>query len=119
MGGGLSLWTACLFPREIQACSIFYGRMDDRDFLEQLQCPVVGNFGAEDERITTWAEQEFKPLMAQIGKQLDMKVYPGAPHGFHRYTTPNAYRAEAANDAFQRTLDLFGEALGQSQAVTA
>ena len=116
MGGGLSLRTACLFPREIQACSIFYGRMEDRELLQQLQCPVVGNFGAEDERITSWAEQEFKPEMERLGRRLEMKVYPGAPHGFHNPSSARAYRSDAANDAFQRTLDLFGEVLGRTQS---
>jgi len=35
----------------------------------------------------------------------------GAPHGFHRHTTPNVYRPEAAKDAFQRTLDFFDKTL--------
>ena len=119
MGGGFSLLTACLLPDEIQACSIFYGRMANLELLQRLRCPVVGNFGEEDRGITTWVQEEFKPEMERLGKQLNIKVYPGAPHGFHKDTNPTSYRPEAAKDAFQRTLDLFGEALGKPEAVQA
>ena len=113
MGGGFSLRAACLFPQDIEACSIFYGRIPDMQLVNDLQCPVIGNFGEEDKGITTWAIEQLKPTMEQQGKSLDMKVYPGAPHGFHRHTTPAAYRREAAEDAFQRTMDFFGRELGQ------
>jgi carboxymethylenebutenolidase len=111
MGGGFALWAACLFPDDLQACSIFYGRIGDLGLLQNLKHPVIGNFGAEDTGITTWAGEQFWPEMAKLGKSLDMKLYPGAPHGFARHNDPRAYRAEAAEDAFARTFDLFDRAL--------
>jgi len=111
MGGGFALWAACLFPEDFKACTVFYGRLENLELLRNLHSPVLGNFGAEDKGITTWAVEQFKPAMERLGKRLDMKVYPGAPHGFHRHTAPNVYRPEAAQDAFQRTLNLFAEAL--------
>jgi len=111
MGGGFSLRAACLFPKKISACVVFYGRIDNLDLLKSLQASVLGNFGEEDKNITTWAIEQFRPTMERLGKSLDMKVYPGAPHGFHRDTTPHAYRPEAAKDAFQRTLDFFDRTL--------
>lgn len=111
MGGGFALWAACLFPDDIEACSMFYGRIADLGLLQSLHHPVIGNFGAEDIGISTWAGQQFWPEMMKLGKSLDMKLYPGAPHGFARHNDPRAYRAEAANDAFERTFDLFNRAL--------
>ena len=111
MGGGFSLRTACLFPQKISACVVFYGRIDNLELLNSLQAPVLGNFGEEDKNITTWAIELFRPTMERLGNSLDMKVYPGAPHGFHRHTTPHVYRPEAAKDAFQRTLDFFDRTL--------
>ena len=111
MGGGFSLRTACLFPKKINACVVFYGRIDNIELLNSLQAPVLGNFGEEDKNITNWAVGMFKPTMERLGKSLDLKVYPGAPHGFHRHTTPHVYRPEAAMDAFQRTLDFFDTTL--------
>lgn len=112
MGGGNSLRTACLFGADIHACSIFYGRISDLTLLQGLQCPVLGNFGGEDRGITSWAIHELRPTMLHLGKSLNMKIYPGAPHGFHRHTAPNVYRPEAAQDAFDRTLALFSRTIG-------
>lgn len=111
MGGGFALWAACLFPDDIIACSMFYGRIADLGLLQNLRHPVIGNFGAEDTGISTWAGQQFWPEMMKLGKSLDMKLYPGAPHGFARHNDPRAYRAEAATDAFERTFDLFNRTL--------
>ena len=107
MGGGFALRTACLFPQKISACVVFYGRIENLELLTSLQAPVMGNFGEEDKNITAWAVERFRPTMERLGKSLDMKVYPGAPHGFHRHTTPHVYRPDAAIDAFQRTLEFF------------
>ena len=107
MGGGLSLKTACFLPDDIQACVVFYGRIPDLNLLKSLKAPLLGNFGEEDKGITTWAVEQLKPEMEKLGKSLDMKVYPGAPHGFARHTDPRVYRPESAKDAFQRAIDFF------------
>ena len=107
MGGGFALRTTCLFPQKINACVVFYGRIENLELLTSLQAPIMGNFGEEDKNITNWAVERFRPTMERLGKSLDMKVYPGAPHGFHRHTTPHVYRPDAAIDAFQRTLEFF------------
>jgi carboxymethylenebutenolidase len=111
MGGGMALWSACLFPDDIRACSVFYGRIGNLELLERLQHPVIGNFGAQDAGITTWAGQELWPAMMKLEKSLDMKVYPGAPHGFAREGDEKTYRPEAARDAWDRTFGLFDREL--------
>src|SRR5689334_22924191 len=67
MGGGFSLQAACFFPNDIQACSVFYGRIDVA-LLQQLEAPVVCNFGAKDAGISTWAGQEFWPEAMKLEK---------------------------------------------------
>src|SRR5262245_25509070 len=111
MGGAFALRAACFFPKEFRACSVFYGRLENVDLLKHLECPVVGSFASEDIRVTSWAVERFKPTMERFGKTLVIKIYPGAPHGFHRHTDPKVYRSGPANDAFQRTLDLFHRTL--------
>jgi carboxymethylenebutenolidase len=112
MGGGLALLAACQFPDDLQGCSIFYGRMDNVAVLEGLRHPVIGSFGGDDAGITTWAGERLWPEMVKLGKSLDMKVYPGAPHGFARHNDERGfYRPEAAADAFERTFALFNETL--------
>jgi carboxymethylenebutenolidase len=38
-------------------------------------------------------------------------VYPGAGHAFFNDTRPEVFHREAANDAWRRTLELFGKYL--------
>ncbi len=111
MGGGFCLWAACLFPDDLEACSMFYGRLADLTLLERLHHPVIGNFGALDTGITTWVGQELWPAAMKYEKSLDVKLYPGAPHGFARFTDPVNHRKEAADDAFERTFALFDRTL--------
>lgn len=111
MGGGFSLRTACLLRDDIQACAVFYGRIPDLNLLKSLKAPVIGNFGEEDKGITTWAVEELSSEMQKLGKSLDMKIYPGAPHGFARQGDPKVYRPEAAKDAYQRTVEFFSKNL--------
>jgi carboxymethylenebutenolidase len=50
--------------------------------------------------------------LKKAGKKVDIKIYEGAKHGFFNDTRPETYHAEAAADAWQRTLKFFRERLG-------
>lgn len=111
LGGGLALTAACLFPEDIHACSVFYGKIENPELLKNLRAPVWGNFGGEDPRITDWVLKEFQPAMKKLGKQFDFKVYPGAKHAFHNPTIPAWHHPEAAKDAWLQTLEFFSRRL--------
>jgi carboxymethylenebutenolidase len=110
-GGGFALMAACSFPEDIQACGLFYPRIETLDDLEQLECPVMVNAGADDEKFVVPIVETLKPMLEKLNKQFEIKIYDGAPHGFHRHTTPRVYREEAAIDAFRRTVELFRKTL--------
>ena len=55
--------------------------------------------------------KEFEEALKKAGKTADIKIYPNAGHGFFNDTRPEAYNAEAAADAWQRTLKFFSERL--------
>jgi carboxymethylenebutenolidase len=118
MGGGFCLWAACLFPEDLEACSMFYGRIADLTLIERLRHPVIGNFGALDTGISTWVGQDLWPAAMKYEKSLDVKIYPGAPHGFARFNDPVNHRPEAAQDAFERTYALFNRTLRGAVPVT-
>jgi carboxymethylenebutenolidase len=52
----------------------------------------------------------FEENLHQTGRNAVVKVYDGAPHSFFNDTKPS-YRAAAAHDAWERSLDLFRRAL--------
>ena len=93
---------SCSFPADIQACGLFYPRIETLDDLRQLECPVIVNVGADDERFVVPIVETLKPMLEKLNKQSEIKIYDGAAHGFHRHTTPRVYREEAAKDAFSK-----------------
>jgi carboxymethylenebutenolidase len=93
--------------RELTAGVIYYGRNpNDLDDVKNITGPVLANYGEEDERITAKVP-ELVEAMKKHGKSFDYKIYPGAQHAFNNDTNPQRYNAEAAKDAWNRTLEFF------------
>lgn len=110
MGGGLSLLLAC-HNKELAAAVVFYGRNPSPiDRLKDIQCPVLGNYAGADMAITESDINLLKQTMTEYGKSFDLKIYQGGPHAFFN-DTRESYRAEAAKDAWTRTLQFFNKYL--------
>jgi carboxymethylenebutenolidase len=104
MGGGLSLQLAIREPR-LAACVVNYGALPtDPNDIQQIIAPVLGNFGAEDRGITPDDVHAFEKTMQGMKRRIDVKIYDGAGHGFENSTNANAYRPQAAADAWTRTV---------------
>ncbi len=106
-GGGWSLQTALALPGELDAAVIYYGRViTDRDQLATLTTPILGHFGSEDQGIPIDGVREFEKLLGELGKEASIHVYQGANHAFAN-PSGTRYDAEAAEQAWQRTLEFF------------
>lgn len=110
MGGGYSYQIAT-HTKDLAGAVIFYGRTP-LELVPQVSCPLLGNFGEQDQGIPPEKVHEFEAALKKAGKTADIKIYPGAKHGFFNDTRPEAYNATAAADAWQRTLKFFRERLG-------
>ncbi len=105
-GGGQSLnfATKC---KDLNAAVVYYGRNPDPlDQVQNIPCPLLGNYGQDDPNIMPGVE----PLQAALQKyrkSFDVKVYPGAKHAFNNNTNPDRYHPEAAKDAWGRTVNFF------------
>jgi carboxymethylenebutenolidase len=111
MGGGFSIQLAVHDPR-LRACVINYGALPtDPNDLQKIGAAVLGNFGADDHGITVADVEAFKKGMTNAHLAFDVKVYPGAGHGFENQNNKDGYRPEAAADAWARTLNFFKTAL--------
>jgi carboxymethylenebutenolidase len=111
-GGGWSLATALMAPDEIDATVVYYGRLvTDRGELAKLESPVLGIFGALDQGIPVATVREFEAALAELGKPATIHVYDGADHAFAN-PTGSRYQAEAAEDAWEKTVAFFAEHLG-------
>ena len=69
-------------------------------------CPVVGSYPGKD--FTARSGRRLDGRLARLGVARDIKVYPGARHSFFN-DTGRSYDADAAADAWRRTLDFFAE----------
>jgi carboxymethylenebutenolidase len=111
MGGGFSLLLAVHEPK-LAACVVNYGSMPtDKDEIQRIQAPVLGNFGAEDRSIPPSAVEAFEGAMKAAQKSIDVKIYDGAGHAFENPNNKLGYREAAANDAWARTLAFLSRTL--------
>jgi carboxymethylenebutenolidase len=103
-GGGWSLNAAMLFPEELDAAVIYYGQVtDDAEKLLPIGAPILGLFGAADKGIPVESVKSFEAALGRLRKNHTIHIYPGAEHAFAN-PSGNAYDAEAAEDAWQKTL---------------
>ena len=110
-GGGWSLQTGLALGDDIDATVIYYGRLEtEADALAPLTSPVLGIFGAEDRGIPVDGVRKFEAALAELGKPASIHVYEGADHAFAN-PSGTKYNAEAAEDAWSKTLAFFGEHL--------
>jgi len=114
-GGGWSLNTAQLFPDELDAAVIYYGQVtDDDEKLRPISAPILGLFGAEDTGIKVESVETFRASLERLRKDHEVHIYPGVGHAFANPTGTN-YNAEAATDAWARTLEFLGRHLATGE----
>jgi len=115
MGGRFSLLFGA-HNKDIKAVVAFYGPPIDKevspkypqaaiDLVPEIEAPVLGNYGTEDHVIPVENVLKFEEKLRKHNKVFDIKIYPGAKHGFHKEGP--SYHAEAANDAWKRTINWF------------
>ncbi len=76
----------------------------------ELSCPLLGLFGADDERPSPDETAELSKVLDELGKPHEFHTYDGAGHAFFSVNRP-AYRVEAANDGWEKIWDFFGRYL--------
>lgn len=100
--GGARSFTLATEPNNLKAAVVFYGTAPTEDQLAKARVPVLGIYGSKDERITSKVP-EVAATMKKLNKTYEYKIYEGAEHAFFN-DTGNRYDAEAAKDAWEKTL---------------
>jgi carboxymethylenebutenolidase len=72
-----------------------------------LQTPWLGLFGDEDGSIPVDDVERLRVALSEAPVDAEVVRYPGAQHGFHCDARPDHFDAEAAADAWARTLAWF------------
>ncbi len=104
-GGARSFLLAASDPN-LAAAVVFYGSPPAPERLSGISCPVMGNYGELDNRVTSTVAATAEAMSRQ-GKIFDYKIYPGAKHAFFNDTREDRYDEGAAQDAWDRSLDFF------------
>jgi carboxymethylenebutenolidase len=113
MGGGYSLRVAILEPT-LAADVINYGPLvTEPEQLKKINAPILGSFGGQDRGITPDDVKKFQQTLTQLGKKVEIKIYPDAGHAFENPNNKQGYRADDAADAWKRTLDFLAKTLKQ------
>ena len=109
MGGTFALRAACEVDA-LGAAAPFYGDIPDEATLSRLKVPTLFIAGARDNWITPEKVEGLKEAARKYDLPVEVVSYD-ADHAFFNDTRPEVYNPEAAADAWQRVLKLFGERL--------
>jgi len=107
-GGGVT-WSVATHMPELRAAVPFYGPPPPVTDVPKIQAAVLAIYGELDERINQ-SIPAIEAAMQENGKIYEKILYPNAAHAFHNDTGQN-YNAEAAADAWSRTLQWFAQYL--------
>ncbi len=110
MGGALALYAASVSPDIGPVVDFYGGHPNVKPDFTHVRGPIMGNFAAQDDWVNAEAIQQLAAACQANGIQTDFKVYPGTDHAFFndaRNGPGEPYNAEAAQDAWQRTLAFF------------
>jgi carboxymethylenebutenolidase len=118
-GGFAAFLAAC--RSDVAAAVCFYGGgivrerpgMKIRPLLpeaDRIACPLLALFGAEDASIPSEDVEAIGTRLRALGKPFEIVSYPGAGHGFFNDERAS-YRADAAVDAWRRTLEWLEQSL--------
>ena len=111
MGGGFSLDLALSEPT-LAAAVINYGELEtDPGELKKIHAPILGLFGAQDHGITPEEVRKFEAALKQMGKPIEVTIYPDAGHAFENPRNKDAYRPADTADAWKRTLAFLASTL--------
>ena len=80
------------------------------DYTKDLNCPMLGLFGNEDQQPDVKQVNETEAILKQHGKTYEFYRYDGAGHAFFDWNRPS-YRVEQAVDGWNKIYDFFGRHL--------
>ena len=102
---------------DVSACVVFYGAAYKREwipddtmsgYIQRSKAPVLGIFGELDNLIAVEDVCRFRNALEAARRSYQIRLYPGAPHGWLNDTMPGRYRrpqAESAWDVLVKFLD--------------
>ena len=111
MGGALAQYNATTNEKVGAAVSFYGGFKKVAPKWENLRGPLLLIYGENDKGVPAEGGRELERNLRELGKDVELVVYPGADHAFFNDSRPQVYNAEAAADALKKMITLFREKL--------
>lgn len=89
----------------IEASVMYYGRFMPEDDLSMMRADILGHFGEEDTSILIDDVREFQAKLQTLEGDHAVYIYPNAGHAFANEDNEEAYNEEAAQLAWERTME--------------
>ena len=105
-GGGMTWRCATQIP-ELKAAVPYYGPNPPLEDVPKIQAAVLAQYGGNDARINGGIPA-IEKAMKDNNKIFEYAIYEGANHAFNNDTS-GSYNAQAANQAWARTLEWFAK----------
>lgn len=105
--GGAMTFAVATQVRGLRAAVVYYGASPSPiDLVKNIEASILAHYGGEDPGVnkTIPAAEE---AMKKYNKSYTYKIFPGAKHAFNNDTNPDRYHAEAAKEAWGRSLEFF------------
>lgn len=115
MGGGLALVLACQRADAVKAVAPFYGVIAWPEALPDysaLGAAVQGHYAENDGFASPETVHALERQLRDLGKEVEMFIYPGTDHAFFNDTRSEVHDPGAASQAWGRVVDFLRTRLG-------
>ena len=111
LGGSVVMNSVIQLDHMLEAAVIYYGQpVTNRAELADVETPIRGFFGGQDESIPVDSVRAFSSILEETSSESAVDIYPEAGHAFANPSGQN-YVPEAASHAWQQTLSFLEEQL--------
>lgn len=120
--GGRIAWLGAAHIGACRAAAMFYGgriltsmgpdTLPAIDLAANIRCPIAGFFGNDDANPSPDDVDVIERALAGAGVSHEFHRYDGAGHAFQNFPSPERYREEASEDAWEKVTEFFRRTLG-------
>ncbi len=111
LGGYWALWLAIQKPQLIRAVTVFYATDGGSLDYQQSKAAFLGHFAEKDPYEPAAGVKELETRLEGANRPTAFYTYPGTGHWFFENDRPEAYDAQAAQRAWDRTVTFLHEHL--------
>ncbi len=111
LGAYWALWLAEMKPESIGAVALFYGTNGGGGDFGQSKAAYLGHFAEGDPYEPESGVQELEKNLKGANRPTTFYTYPGTGHWFFEKDRQEAYRAQAAQLAWDRTLTFLKDSI--------